>query len=697
VTEAKQKLNAGAGTPGAPASVPAGAPEPNRRPDPGGAAESGLGALLAQPIMACLLLAAVTLVVYWPVQSCDYISLDDPLFITRNPYVQAPFSWDGLVQALAARTGGIWQPVTTLTYLLDAALFGRDPTGPHIINLLWHVASSVILFLWLREMTRAHWRSLGVAALFALHPLHVESVAWLAERKDVVSTCFGLLALWAYARYAARVREQTGAGPAPPGLAARWAAPLTRRYYLLALLCFVLGLLSKPMLVTLPCLFLLLDYWPLQRLAWAERPTLRVLRPLVLEKLPFFLLSGLACLVAVWAQQEGGALQPLDNSPLPLRLENALVAYARYLGKLVWPVDLAVPYPAAPHWPWVIVAYAAALLAGLSALALWRAPRRPFALMGWLWFVGTLVPVIGVVQVGDQALADRYTYLPSVGLFVVLSWGAGALLAWKPALRTAAAALAIVGVGACALLTRNQLGYWRDSETLFTHTLAVTEDNWLASFSLGMHYSDKHRTDEAIVQFQRALKLQPESTAVLSNLGVALAEAGHTDEALRYFDRALQLRPRAPATHYRLANALARVGRLEEAIAHYRLALQYEPHYPEALNNLAVALFNRGQLDEALQQFHKALALLPNDASTHCNLGNLLAAQHRWVEAGEQYAEAARLQPELLDAHYGLARVLLQIGRRDDAVEQLQAVLQLNPAHAGAQKLLQALQTPAAK
>jgi len=656
----------------------------------------GSPALLSEPIMGCLLLAMATLVVYWPVQDCDFINLDDKIFITRNAHIQAGLSFQGLLQTLSERTGGIWQPVTTLTYLLDVTLFGRDPTGPHIINLLWHIANSVLLFLVMREMTGAHWRSLVVAALFALHPAHVESVAWLSERKDVVSMFFGLLALWAYARYASGSRMRARQGPEPPSPELGCARPQARRYYALALLCFVLGLMSKPMLVTLPCLLLLLDFWPLERFRIGGGFPARELRPLVLEKLPFFALSAVACLVTVWTQQEVGAIQPLSNSPLPLRLENSLVAYVRYLGKLFWPADLVLPYPAAPHWPWVTVAYAAALLAGLSALALWLAPRLPFLLTGWLWYLGTLVPVIGLMQVGEQGLADRYTYLPYVGMFLVLSWGAGALLAGNPGLRTAAAALAIALVSTCAVLTREQLRYWHDSGALFTHTLAVTKDNWVACFSLGLYLADQEHTEEAIVLYRRALKLQPRSTEVLSSLGGALAKAGRTDEALTYFTRVLQAKPHDALTHYRLANTLAGLGQSDEAIAHYRLAIESQPDYVEAINNLAVALFKRGRLDEAIEQFKAALARIPNDPNTRCNLANALAVQHRWAEAGQQYVEAARLQPELPAAHFGLASVLLQLGRYDEAMTQLKEVLRLDPENTAARQQLERLQGAAA-
>ena len=663
--------------------------------------ESGLGALLGQPVMGCLLLAAVTLLTYWPVQGCGYISLDDPLFLTGNYHLQAGLSLEGLLWALSSRLGALWHPVTWLTYLLDFELFGRDPAGPHIINLLWHVANAVLLFLVWRELTGAYWRSLVVAALFALHPLHVESVAWLSERKDVVSTCFGLLATWAYARYAAGGGQRTlNLEPRTSDLERQPShlAPRTSHLaYGLSLLCFVLGLMSKPMLVTLPFVFLLLDFWPLERLWAAGKPRARALGPLLVEKLPFFLLSAIACWITLWAQAENGAIQPLAHMPLTARLGNALVSYARYAGHLFWPAGLALPYPAARGWPLATIAYAGALVTGMSAIALWLARRAPYVATGWFWYLGMLVPVIGLVQVGEQSMADRYMYLPAVGLLLALTWSAGELLDRRPGWRVPTTATAVAMLAACALLTRQQLGYWQNSETLFTHTLAVTQDNWMACFCLGTDLSAKGRKEEAIGLYRRALKVRPDSTQVLNNLGnalsdtgrhaaalqcfetalrlgpndpslhsnygAALEQAGRRAESLQQYERALELAPGSALTHYRLANSLARLGRNAEAIAQYRLAVQYRPDYTQAYNNLGVVFFNQGKLPEAIAQFSQALSLDPADAQTRCNLGNALAAAQRWEEAAEQYSEAAKLQPDLASARRGLAQAMAHLGQ----------------------------------
>ena len=713
-----------------------------------GRSNDGGPALLARPSIAGLFLALLTLLVYWPVRTCDFLSLDDSIYITGNPYLRAGLSIKGVLWAFGTNYASLWHPVTWLTYLLDAELFGQDPSGPHLINLLWHMGNALVLFIVLREATGAHWRSLFVAALFALHPLHTESVAWLSERKDVVSTFFALLALWAYCRYAAARRGKAEVrGPkseASPQTETRSQAtsriqnPESKiqhpessirhsepaRFYILCLLFFTLGLMSKPMIVTLPFLLLLLDYWPLDRFP-DSRFQFPALGRLIKEKAPFFLLSICACAATFWAARKGGAVQTLTELSLGLRIENAFVSYARYLGKAFWPIHLAVPYPHVAQWPVAFVVSATLLVLALSALAVGVGRRLPFAPTGWFWFLGTLVPVIGLVQVGEHSLADRYTYVPLVGLFILLAWGAEALFTSQRVPRLVAGVAAAVLIGACAARTRDQLQYWQSSQTLFAHTIAVSKDNWLAQFALGCDYSEKDRLAEAIQCYQRALQINPRSSESLnnlgnaflrqeqtsnavgcltaavrlkpdkaeyhSNLGAAFDKSGQRAEAIQEYTEALRRAPEDALTHFRLANTLAALGHSNDAIEHYHRAIAARPDYTQAMNNLGVALFNQGKLDEAIEQFLNVLHQAPNHAATCCNLANALAAQQKWPEAAEQYAQAVRLMPDSIDAHYGFALALARLGQREQAMAELREVLRLKPAHGGARQQLRAL------
>ena len=476
---------------------------------------------LSNPALVCLLLALVTLAVYWPAVHCDFVNYDDPDYFTANPHVQTGLTSANITWAFTTGHAGNWHPLTWLSLMLDAEWCGRGPAGPHFTNLLFHTANSVLLFLLLRRLTATTWRSALVAALFALHPLHVESVAWVAERKDVLCAFFGLLSLWAYAGYAER-QSVPDSRPSPLN-------------YFLALVFFALSLMSKPMLVTLPLVMLLLDYWPLKRIANFEI--------LLLEKIPFFALSAASCIVTFIVQQKGGAVAALVKVPMTSRVENAMVSIARYLGKTFCPVPLAIPYPLPGHWQVLPVLLAFALFAGLCAAAVCFRKKLPFAFTGWFWFAGTLVPVIGLVQVGNAAMADRYTYLPLIGMFIVLVWGAGeAVVKWRLS-HPVVAAIALLLLLAAAWRTREQIGYWQDSGTLFTHTLAVTENNYAAENNLGTWLSANGQIAGSVECFRRSLEIEPHGSEALFNLGNASAKLGNWDEATNYYRRALEIAP----------------------------------------------------------------------------------------------------------------------------------------------------------
>ncbi len=460
--------------------------------------------------------------------------------------------------------------------------------------------------------------------------------------------------------------------------------PLTIDYGL-ALIFFALGLMSKPMLVTWPFVLLLLDYWPLGRFELSTRnPQLSTLWRLVREKIPFFILAGLSSVVTYVVQQQGGAVVSGENLPLAARVGNALISYCRYLGKLCWPTDLAVFYPPyTGYWPLGEVLLAAALLAGLSVFFLGQR-RYPFLLMGWLWFIGTLVPVIGLVQVGEQAMADRYSYLPSLGVLILAVWGAYELTrGW----RYQVMALSVAGGAAiilCMALTRQQLEYWQDSETLFRHALAVTQNNLLAHLNLGFALEEKGQTDEAIRQFQETIRLKPDSATAHFNLGVILGKEGQTDEAIGQYQEAVRLNPGFADAHNNLGNVLFKQGQLAAALGQFQEAVRLNPGFADAHNNLGNVLFKQGQLSAAIGQYQEAVRLNPGFAEAHNNLGQAFFNQGQFDRAIGQFQETIRLNPDLAEAHNNLGNALFSQGQFDEAIGQFQEAIRLNPDYAEA-------------
>jgi hypothetical protein len=516
-------------------------------------------------IAVAFLLAAATLAVYWPVTGHPFVAYDDGFYVVDNPGVTGGLGWQAARWAFTTFREANWHPLTWLSHQLDVTLFGLAAGRHHLVNLLLHTANTLLLFTLLNRLTGALWRPATVAALFALHPLHVESVAWVAERKDLLCALFVFLSLLAYQRYVRRGG---------------------RTAYGLALGLFVLALLAKPMAVTLPLLLLLLDWWPLARFGGSAGAVRRLL-----EKSPFFACALASAVVTVIAQRSGGAVISLVNVGLGQRLANACVATAGYLGKTVWPTGLAPLYPfplTIPHWQ---VWGAAALLVTMVGLALWQRRRRPWLAFGCCWYLVMLVPVSGLVQVGQQGMADRYTYLPLVGIFIATVWGVTELLdSWRYRQELlGATALGILALSGFA--ARQQLDYWRDSETLFRRALAVTFDNFV------MHH----------------------------NLGNELERQGRLAEAVAEHARAVALRPFSAESRYFLANALYRQGRVNDAVANYRQAIRLKPDYGEAHNNLGAAYHVLGQREEAIRQFREALRLDPADAKARQNLAGILA------------------------------------------------------------------------
>ena len=675
------------------------------------------------PRLIGLALLFLTLVIYWPVLRFDFVNYDDDKYVTANPHVLAGLTRQSVAWAFQTTDANFWHPLTWLSHMLDCQLYGSHPAGHHLTNLGLHLFNTLLLFgLWNR-MTGAYWRSAFVAALFAVHPLHVESVAWVAERKDVLSTFFGLLSLWAYIQYVSKSGSRSqGSEVKKPGSRARNESkvqsprskvvtkaglrlpaqrlthspthsasriPHSAFWYGAALLLFALSLMSKPMLVTLPFLLLLLDYWPLRRF---QLSTIQQQRSALLEKLPFFALTAIFGVVAVWAQKQGGSLMSLENLPLGSRLANAFVSYARYMSKTVWPVHLAVPYPLVLTWPMGQVVGAASLLLAASIGAVAWARRLPFLFTGWFWFFGTLVPVIGFVQVGNYSLADRFTYLPSVGLFVAGAWGLYQLALRRPRHRRTLALLGLFLVGACCWRAAVQVQYWKNSETLFAHAVNVTRDNYIAYNNLGAALDRSGQTEQALECFAQALHIKPDHPEAHINLALALSGQKKFTEAVAHYEAALRVAPADAQAHNNLANLLDLLGRTAEALPHHLAALQIKPDFPEAEYNLAGALANQGRLEDAVTHYQAALRLAPQNASAHYNLAAILARTGRLPEAKEHYLATLRLNPEHSSAHNNLGNLLVRLGEPREAIAHFSAALQVEPdfaeAHYSLAKLL---------
>jgi protein O-mannosyl-transferase len=556
------------------------------------------------PILIGLGLVLLTLIVYRPVTDYSFVNFDDGLYVSSNRHVQKGLTWDGFLWAWQANVASNWHPLTMLTHMLDCEIHGMDAGGHHLTNLLFHLANVWLLFEVLRRMTGAVGASVFVAALFGIHPTHVESVAWIAERKDVLSGFFFFLTLGAWHR---------------------WVRAPTLRRYLLAVLLFVCGLLSKPMLVTLPCVLLLLDIWPLGRLRAGEIRSFRDLwtglRPLLIEKIPLFVLSAASSAVTVYVQQ--GSLATLQAVSVGRRVGNALVSYLVYVGKTFWPAKLAVFYPlpvSVPSWKGLA---AGALLLAITALVVWRLRRQPYLAVGWLWFLGMLVPVIGFLQVGRQAMADRYTYLPSIGLFLILAWGAREILEPDRRRRVAIAGGALVVIAALSVTAHAQVLTWKDSLSLFSHALKVTENNYLAHLNVALALSHRGRREESLQHFHELLRLQPNLTEAHAALGTTYRRWGQNAKALPHLRRAVQLKPERHRLRHSLAITLEELGRKEEAKLQLRKALELNPRFTDAHFRLGALLQEEGKMDEAREHYERALELDPELEPARRRLGEL--------------------------------------------------------------------------
>jgi tetratricopeptide (TPR) repeat protein len=546
---------------------------------------------MADPVIVCLLLAMVTLALYWPVTGFELINYDDTEYIVENTHIHSGLTWAGATWAVSTGYEGFWQPLTWLSYMLDVTVYGMGPGGFHFTNLLLHAANAVLVFLLFRRLTGAHWPSAMLAALFAWHPLRVESVAWVTERKDVLSTFFGLLALLMYELYE---RRQTRAECRESSADCAKRALDSRRSsfdYWLAVALFACGLMSKPMLVTLPFAMLLLDCWPLRRYEISNLGAqLPAFRHLLVEKLPFFTLAAIFSVITFLTQHHGGIVRSLADFPVTSRLENAVMSYLQYIGNAFWPVNLTLYYPRPVFWPGKEITLAVGLLMILCIAAIWMGRKHPYVFTGWFWFAGTLVPVIGLVQSGRHVMADHYVYLPMMGIFLIVSWGSAEVFErWKLP-KMILAIMAGLILAACAFRTRDQLGYWQNDGTVFRRVLAVTPNNeyveCLARFKLGLYLHRTGRVDEAIANYRRVIQIEPDNLQAHVNLGNALDAAGRLDEAAGEFRTAVRINPRSYMPHYNLGFELSCLGRHDEAIKELRQALRLKPDFAEAEQRL---------------------------------------------------------------------------------------------------------------
>ncbi|MBN2019371.1 MAG: tetratricopeptide repeat protein [Sedimentisphaerales bacterium] len=607
--------------------------------------------------LLCALLAVVTFAVYLPVRNHEFVNYDDDDYVTDNPNIKSGFSWQNFKWAFTTGRSSNWHPLTWLSLMLDCTLFGVKSGPLHLINVVFHITNTLLLFVVFNRMTKRSWASAFIAALFAVHPLHVESVAWVAERKDVLSTLFWLLTMLAYIRYTERKSIIA---------------------YITAIVLFGLGLMAKPMLVTLPFVLILLDYWPLSRFLNSKFSILNS----IIEKLPFFILTIVSSVITFIFQRKGGAVTAIFFKD---RILNALCSYLAYIWKMFVPTRLAVLYPhpasisAGDGMLIVKAVVSAIILILITALLLYYGRRYKYLAFGWLWYLGTLVPVIGIIQVGVQAMADRYTYIPLIGLFVIIAFGAADLLKHIPLSRRVLSTMAAVVLLACVLSTSAQLKHWQTSLTLFEHALAVTKNNYTILNNYGNSLSDQDRPYEAVIYFNEAIKILPNAPDIRNNFGVALKKLDRIDDAIEQYNIALRLEPNYAVAHLNLGVALMAKGEYDAAIEHYKFYLGCDANDVNLQQGMAISLATQGKVGDAVGRFKKALAARPDSAEVLGNLGYALAQSGKPGEALEYYYRSLLLDPNNIITHGRLALALAAVGKIDESIEQCRIVLAARP------------------
>jgi protein O-mannosyl-transferase len=609
-------------------------------------------------VYAALLVAILT--VYSQVRHFDFVNFDDPEYISGNNHVRAGLTWAGVKWAFTSTTAANWFPLTWISNMASYQIFGLDSGWHHLIDVLFHALASVLLLAALRRMTGALWPSAFVAFVFALHPLHVESVAWVAERKDVLCAFFWCLTLWCYAHYVSR----------PSAASYAWVV-----------LAFCGGLMSKSMIVTLPLVLLLLDFWPLRR-PWRNA--------LLWEKAPLLALAGTVSVLTLVSQQQGHAVRSLTSLPVSLRLANAAWTYVAYMGRMFWPAKLAVYYPY-PHnlaaWQLLV---AVGTIAGITMLAVrWFRPY-PYLAVGWFWYLGTLVPVIGLVQVGGQSSADRYTYLPTIGLTIMLAWAAVDLLKRYPQASKFVVGAAVACVCVCLVLTAIQASYWANSGLLFQHAVDVTTGNYIADNNLADYYLTETRTEEARAPVLEALRLNPYYPEAHVNLATILRRTGQMGESERQYQEAIELQPINPSAHAGYGALLLQEGRAGEAAGEFARVVELQPEDADGRYNLGRVLVATGRFDQGVAQLNEAIRLRPDYADAHHSLAVALAGRGRLAEAVSEFRAEARLKPGDADVHNNLGMLLAGVGRLDEAIAEYSEALRIQPNSEAARRGLEA-------
>jgi tetratricopeptide (TPR) repeat protein len=632
----------------------------------------------------CYLLITVTLIVFLPVLQNGFVALDDQVYVAENPCVQMGITIKSITWALVTTYAGFWHPLTWLSLIVDAQLYGLNPAGFHLTNLLLHIANSLLVFFVFRRMTGALWRSAFVAALFALHPLHVESVAWVAERKDVLSTLFWMLTIWFYIRYVEN--------------------PCTKRYFLV-IVFFILGLMAKSMLVTLPFVLLLLDYWPLNRLqtfqkindaniktypdsnnikneiVGAKKISIKLL---IVEKLPLLFFSVIASGITVFAQGQFGALDTMEYASFPVRIGNALISYIKYLFKTFWPENLVIFYPlnlSLSVWEVVLTVL---VLVSITILFMYTIKRKPYCAVGWFWYIGTLVPVIGVIPVGVFSMADRYTYVPLIGIFVIIAWGVPDMLSQYSYRKPLLTLMALSVLICLSLATRVQISYWRNSFALYTHALDATKDNIAVHYFMGNLYFKQGIFEQAADQFRKALQIYPDFIDGRQRLGMTLSSLGRQDEAMEIFNKILKSNPYDIDARVALATAFIRKGNHDEGIKQYRCVIRINPNDATGYYNLAHALTLKGNIDDAVTTYQRAIQLKPDYTEAYNNLGVLLLKLHRAREAIFYFQKVLETNPEHAGAFYNIGVALLEEGSIREAIKRFKKALEIQPEFASA-------------
>jgi tetratricopeptide (TPR) repeat protein len=618
------------------------------------------------PIIS-FLIWGLSAAVYYPLVHHQFINFDDQDYITQNEMVQMGCTWKSFRWAFTTQFAGNWHPLTWLSHMVDYQFYRMDAGGHHLTNLLLHATNAVLVFILLRRLTGTLWRSAFVAVVFAVHPLHVESVAWASERKDVLSIFFGLLSICAYTACVARNSAGSVAGTL-------WK---NRVWYLAAVAFFALSLMSKAMLVTLPFLLLLLDYWPLNREGWNGIKAIN--RKVLWDKIPFLALSVLSCIVTMSAQKHAGAVATMTAYPMTQRIPNVIYAYAEYLKKMLWPADLSVFYPMNLARPLGMILLDGALLSLITAgvYCLRRASR--YLIVGWLWYLGTLVPVIGIIHVGEQSMADRYTYFPLIGIFIMGAWAGFHLLGGSAPGRSVLLVLAGLMIGGCVIVTSHQLRYWTDSTSLFEHALKVTSGNYIAHQSIGSVLVEQGKIKEATDHFREAVRMKPRFAEAESDLGLALVFQGKTEEGIEHYRKALQTKPNLQKTHYNLGRALESQNKLEEACQEYQEAVALDGQYLAAREALALALTRQEKYAEAIDQFLALTNLNPQDANAHFNLARCFEKLGKDSDAKIHLSAVVALTPSDAEAREQLGMLLAKGNELEEAINQFTQALEIKP------------------